>query len=40
VVEEQAKARGIEVVLADLRANNGLQDLTDVCLAGVSQLKP
>ena len=40
VVGEQAKARGVEVVLTDVRVNNGLQDLTDVCLAGVSQLKP
>ncbi|MBS2037003.1 hypothetical protein JST97_18580 [bacterium] len=39
VVGEQAQARGFEVVLTDLRYSSRLQDLTDVCLAGVSQLR-
>lgn len=39
VVGTQARKRGVEVVLTDPGYDCGLQDLTDVCLAGVSQLR-
>ncbi|MBX3172760.1 MAG: hypothetical protein KF760_35510 [Candidatus Eremiobacteraeota bacterium] len=39
VVGEQARRGGFEAVITDVRLNLQLEDLTDVSLAGVSQLK-
>jgi len=38
VVAEQARKRGLESVVTDVRLNLRLEDLTDVSLAGVSEL--